>query len=90
MGLIDSRPRARDNCGFYPACYIAGDCGLDGWKTGNCGLCEEDKATERRKFHEGLQRVQMRNRLMARVQRGGFDHLDAGAPTPNTSDGEER
>lgn len=77
MARVDDRPRARANCPFYPACYVAGDCNLDGWKDGNCGLPDEDKAEERRKFRESIERTQMRQRLIARVQRGEFDHLDA-------------
>ncbi len=29
---------SRDNCLFYPACYIAGDCSKDDWATSKCGL----------------------------------------------------
>lgn len=30
--------RAADNCPFYPACYITGDCNQDDWRNGTCGL----------------------------------------------------
>lgn len=33
-----SGERAAENCPFYPACYVAGDCDYEGWKTGQCGL----------------------------------------------------
>jgi len=82
----DSRPRARENCAFYPACYIIGDCEHDGWKSGNCGLSAEDKAEEQRKFRECLELNSKRLRLLSRVQRGEFDHLDA--PTSTDPKGE--
>lgn len=33
-----SEERKAENCSSYPACYIAGDCSVDDWKRGFCGL----------------------------------------------------
>lgn len=76
MPLIDERPRARENCAFYPACYVAGDCEHNGWKSGNCGLSDEDKAAERTRFQQSLAQTVRRQRLIERARRGEFDHLD--------------
>ncbi len=74
----DQRPRAAENCSFWPACYVCGDCPFDGWKEGICGLGPEDKQAERDKAAQRLAQVSKRHRIMERARRGEFDHLDIG------------
>lgn len=81
MAGEDQRPRAAENCSFYPACYVMGDCPYEGWKEGNCGLGPEDKQTERDQNRAMLAEISKRHRIMARARRGEFDHLDIGDPS---------
>lgn len=46
--------RSADNCPFYPACFVVGDCAIDDWKRDNCGLPEPEKTIARKQFWERL------------------------------------
>ncbi|MGE0178962.1 MAG: hypothetical protein AB7O91_03975 [Sphingomonas sp.] len=71
--------RSPDNCPFYPACYIAGDCGPDDWKISSCGLPKAEQqqlSTEwRQRLGLGIGRASLSRRLQTMVGSGALDHL---------------
>lgn len=71
--------RSADNCPFYPACYIAGDCDQDDWKRSNCGLPKEEQKRLSDKWMANLslqvERDKIAQRLASEARRGKHDHL---------------
>lgn len=68
----------RENCQFYPACWIAGDCDEDDWKTSDCGLPDAEKAEKRGRWLRDLALMSARHDLIKRYERevwnGEHDH----------------
>jgi hypothetical protein len=77
--------RSADNCSFYPACYITGDCPERGWETANCGLPKDEQRRLSLEWRAKLSLECSRNDLATRLRRevmaGKHDHL-LQDPTP--------
>ena len=75
----DGFVREKLNCPFYPACYWMGDCDLDDWKEGNCGLPEEEKKRRRKAWLEDAKlrsnRFELGNKLKSYAEQGKLDEL---------------
>jgi hypothetical protein len=71
--------RSADNCPFYPACYVAGDCGRNRWQEADCGLPKAEQKKLRDKWMADLSLSVERNkialRLAAEARAGKHDHL---------------
>lgn len=78
-GHEDGFVREKLNCSFYPACYIMGDCDLDDWKVGNCGLPKAEKTRRREEWLDGIKltskRFQLGQKLKSYAQQGKLDNL---------------
>jgi hypothetical protein len=71
--------REKLNCPFYPACYWVGDCDLDDWKNGNCGLPADEKTRRRDEWMEKIRldsaRFKLGQKLKSYAQQGKLDEL---------------
>jgi hypothetical protein len=85
MACGDMDMRRAANCALYPACYWAGDCGFENWRTGNCGLSADEQKAIRDKWRADLAlrnaRWRLGKDLASRAAAGEFDHLLASADT---------
>jgi hypothetical protein len=70
---------SRDNCPFYPGCYIGGDCDLDDWAKSTCGLYPEDKKKKQTEFWSRIRksaaREKLKNKIVQAINRGELDDL---------------
>ena len=67
--VADIVGRSPKNCGFYPACYIMGDCDHNQWQTSNCGLPIELQRARREEWLRDLAMSNARTELAETLRR---------------------